>query len=405
MEKVRLEIKDVAYKGKGVARMDNGCVVFVPDTLPGETVEARIVKKKKKFAEAELVNIIKPSTHRIEPGCDFAKSGKCPGCCYQHVEYKEELRLKQKQFSDLMLRIGKLDVTEELLPPTASPETDHYRNKIVLHAGTGKSGTILGYIGKDNRTVFDVPDCPLAQNPINDLLAQLRDKPDFLSSLAPKSSVTFRYTKHDGAIFWVDNQRIEPSRITVSSKLGNITVPRRSFFQVNTGLADLVILRVMEMIKECEPKFLVDAFCGVGVFSLAAFKAGVREVFGIDSDSRAVRAAKSNVMELSKGSFAQFAGRSALPGLQELPPHIDPAKTMLILDPPRSGLEENLVQYLSSVRPTDIVYISCAADTLARDVSVLCKAGYKVKTAQIFDMFPRTAYFESVLWLKSGKID
>jgi len=398
-ENAKLTIKDVAYRGKGVARMEDGCVVFIPAALPGETVDARIVKKKKKFAEAELVAVVNPSPHRIKPGCELAARGKCPGCCYQHVEYEEEVRLKQKQFRDLMSRVGKLDVSDVLLSPTASPEADHYRNKVVLRVGRDAKGTALGYVSDDNRTIFDVPACPLARKSINDLLTELRNNADFLSSLRPRSSVTLRCTEHDGAISWVDNQQVEPSRLTEACVLGDVAVPRRSFFQINVAIADLVICRITEMLAEIKPDFLVDVFCGVGVFSLAALRAGVPGVFGIDSDSRAVRAARRNVRELVKGKYANFVGRSALPGLQELPPHVDPAKTMLVVDPPRSGLDDDLVRYLSSVRPRDIVYISCAADTLARDASALCAAGFKIRSAQIFDMFPRTAHFESVLWL------
>lgn len=396
---VELKIVDVAYRGSGVARMDDGCVVFVPGALTGETVEARIRKKRKRFADAELVRVITPSPARIDPICPLAAAGTCPGCCYQHVAYEEEVKLKQKQFIDLMSRMGRIDVQPALVPLTASPDPYFYRNKISLHAGRNQERSVLGYIGNDNRSVIDVKHCALAQKPINELLAESRDNTEAIAALAVGAQVTYRCTNADGAIFWVNKDQTDLSRFTEKTPLGEIVVPRRSFYQVNPALANHVTERIGEIIAESSPTFFIDLFCGVGIFAIAALKAGVSEAFGIDSDSRAIRAAKRNATQLANGKFARFEARSALPGLQALPPHVDPSKTMLIVDPPRAGLEPELIEYLASVKPADILYISCAADTLARDAAIFCSSGYTVKSAQIFDMFPRTAYFESLLWL------
>ena len=156
---VELKIADVVYPGRGLARMD-GCVVFVSGVLPGETVSARITRRRKNFAEAELIRIEVPSPRRVEPACPLA--GTCPGCCYQHADYAEELRLKEAQFVNLLQRIGRVEGPDRL-PSVPSPAPLGYRNKITLHASPDPGGgRRLGYFAFDNRTVLDVPACPLA---------------------------------------------------------------------------------------------------------------------------------------------------------------------------------------------------------------------------------------------------
>ncbi|OVE74801.1 hypothetical protein BVX97_06315, partial [bacterium E08(2017)] len=242
---INLTINDVVYRGKGLGRHE-GCVVFVPYTLPGETVQARITKKRKNFAEAELVSVESASPMRIEPSCPLA--GVCQGCSYQHIDYEEELRLKNKQFEDIMTRQAKVSPSA-FQPGVGSPSNLEYRNKIVLHAQKEKDKTLLGYFAEDNKTIVDVPQCPLAMKPINKLLKEKRADALFMRSLNDGDKVTFRYTESDGAQCWAGRSEPGKSKLTESTVIGAFKVHSRSFFQVNRAIADDIIESVQELLK------------------------------------------------------------------------------------------------------------------------------------------------------------
>ena len=239
-EQIELEITDLAYGGRGVARHD-GRVVFVPDTAVGERVQARIVKLHAKFAEAELMEILQASPARVSPACPLA--GICPGCCYQHLNYDEELRAKEMQLKSLMQRIAHLDQFK-LLPSQPAPQPLGYRNKIVLHTAPGK----LGYFAHDNQTILDVPACPLADPRINARLSELRT--DGISYQDNEQrTLTIRCTDKDGAQDWFGTPDPHAPWLREDTVLGELRVPRGSFFQVNPAVANLLTTAVQAKIK------------------------------------------------------------------------------------------------------------------------------------------------------------
>ena len=146
------------------------------------------------------------------------------------------------------------------------------------------------------------------------------------------------------------------------------------------------------------PAFVIDLYCGVGLFAMAAAKAGVKTVYGADMDSPAISAGARNAAEMGiKG--VEFKATTAQKGLKWAARNCEPGKTMVIADPPRRGLDKEVVERIIAAQPRSLIYVSCAADTMARDVKQLGAAGYSVRSARLFDMFPRTPYFESVTWL------
>ncbi len=402
LQRVSVSIRDVVYPGRGLGTLPDGRVVFVPGTLPGETVEIDILNQHAKYAFGRLVGIQTPSPHRIEADCGARLRESCPGCTYQHTAYACEVDLKHGQLAELLRRMGKLEY-DIRLPPVASPQVLHYRNKIVLHAAPEPGGTLLGYIRDDNTTVLDIDACQLAMDPINTALGAIRQDAAFMQSLTPGMSVTLRHTAKEGTVFWRANESVEPSRLTEETPFGPVTVPRRSFYQVNPAVANLLFAEAGRMIQHLAPEFVIDLYCGSGVFSLAALHAGVRTVYGIDSDSRAIRAARHNVMAHRFHRKAVFMAQSTYEGLQGIPAKVAPEATLVMVDPPRSGLDRDLVQLLCAVMPRHILYVSCAPDTLARDVTRFAAAGYTARTAQVFDMFPRTPHFETLLHLECGE--
>ena len=401
-ETVELKISDVVYRGKGLARLD-GKVVFVPDVLPGEVVKAGHLHHSKNFSEARLVEVIEPSPARIKPVCPLvAKAGSiynttCQGCVYQHADYATEVELKQKQFVNLLERMGGVDASV-CLAAVPSPVPTGYRNKITLHGAIQKKAPALGYYTADDATVIDVPACPLARSEINELLTRTRADHKFAATVNDHMTATFRFTETDGAIMWVGRAAEEASWLTESLELGNVKVPRGSFFQVNISVADLLISHVVGLIGQVNPRFVADMFCGVGIFAIAAAKTGVGNVLGADMDERAVMVATQNAIKHGIKE-AEFKATTAQKGLKWALGKCEAGKTTVIIDPPRRGLEKGDVESIIRAQPAGIIYVSCAADTMARDVKQLKGAGYSVRSARLFDMFPRTPYFESVAWL------
>jgi len=391
-DRFTLTIGDVAYGGRGVGRYE-GRVVFVDGALPGESAEVEVARLARNFAEARLLGVAVPSPDRIEPACPL--SGRCPGCRYQHVSEAAELRIKQAQLKSLFQRLGGLDPSL-CAEPVGSPLALGYRNKIVLHAWRESGRLALGYFGEDNTTVLDVEACPLASPGINRRLADLRADAVFLASLQTHNKVTLRETASDGVVHWV-GPAPEGGRpwLTERTPLGELFVPRGGFFQVNPPVAGLVVEAVSGHLRAASPRAVIDAYGGVGVFAFAAARNGVERVFAVDADGPATEAGVENARRLGLGNVEFFAGQAAWGTARRLRA-CDPGQTLVIVDPPRAGLERAMLAALIRVPPAGIVYVSCAADTLARDLAHLGAAGYRIVETRLFNMFPRTAFFESV---------
>ncbi|MEI6564484.1 MAG: 50S ribosomal protein L11 methyltransferase [bacterium] len=404
-EPLTSQISEVTTGGRGVARID-GKVCFVPGVLPGETITFEIIKDRGGFLEARATTVVTPSPHRIEPICPLAfhlsrltshLPPLCPGCCYQHATYEEEIRIKNLQLQSFLTRQAgcREDV---LLPPVPSPSALGYRNKLSLHGQIDGKDRRLGYFMEDNSTVVDVSVCPLAVEPINVLLKGLHDAPSFRRTLRSDMSVIFRWTQRDGALWWRNKAAENDVWLVESSVLGPLSVPRDSFYQVNPGLADLLVNALLKRLSSVASQTVVDLYCGVGVFALAAAKLGIPRVIGLDVDGPGIKAAAYNAQKLGLTGI-EWVTATAEKGMIKL--RLDhPDQTTLIVDPPRAGMGRAMVRDILTQRPARILYISCAPDTMARDVAWLKEGGYQVHSSQLFDMFPRTAHFESLTELR-----
>ncbi len=399
-------IETLAFGGPGVARVD-GCVVFVPGVLPGEKVRFRIDALRSSHARGELLDLIEPSPDRIEPVCPFMVQPRgrgpqgspvCPGCAYGHVRYAREPALKQAQFEETLARLGGI-TRADFLEPLAAPRPLGYRNKLMLHVQKDGRETALGYRGTDNRTVLDIPACPLAVAPLNEQLAALRAKPGFFDTLRDGMEVTLRWTEHDGALFWRGEPGPRAPWMREATPGGLLLAPRGCFFQVNPWSATLLFQTAQAFIRQAAPERVVDLYCGVGFFSLAAAQAGVADGAGVDSDEAAIAAAVQNGIRHGLAGFTFETGH-AEKAVGWLLAHGKASSSLLLADPPRTGLAPAVTEAIVRAKPRDLVYVSCAADTLARDLARLTAGGYRPKRLQLVDMFPRTAHFESVVWLR-----
>jgi tRNA/tmRNA/rRNA uracil-C5-methylase (TrmA/RlmC/RlmD family) len=389
-------IESVAFGGSGVGRPD-GMICFVPYTLPGETVRARIIQEKKSFIMAELLQVLKPSPERIAPACPFA-NGLCPGCAYQHMRYECEVKMKDQQFRNFVGRIPGVDPAV-FKPPVKSAKDLYYRNKIILHSYFDKSEKWLGYFTADNRTVLDILRCPLASEAINAKLESLRNDPGFSHSMRDGMTVTFRETANEGVIFWRNSPPDKISWLKEDTVCGKVSVPVGSFSQVNPFCRDALMLAVAEILKAEKAGAFIDLYCGSGLFAVAAAAAGVPRITGADSDGPGIKAAEYNLsgFPASKSKFVAGNIDATLPSILR---DINPASTVLAVDPPRTGLEEKVLNLLCASRLNKIIYVSCAPDTLQRDLQTFCSHGFRIESAGIVDMFPRTPHFETITWLR-----
>lgn len=393
-----LDITEVPYGGRGMGKLD-GKVCFVPGVLPGETVEVAIQRDRGTFLEALPLTILSPSPERIGPTCPHAfrcpsqpGEGGCPGCTYQHATYTAELALKQKQLEGLLIRKGGAE-PGMLQQPRGAPAPLGYRNKIALHAQVDGTERRLGYFMADNTTILDIPTCPLAVAPINALLEERRHDTSFMKNLRSGMTVTFRWTEREGAVWWRNRAAENDVWLVEQSPAGPLSVPRNSFYQMNPVMAGELVGAVVARLEELAPQAVVDLYCGVGVFALAAAARGFRNVLGMDLDGAGIKAAEYNARKLGL-DFIQWRACTAQEGILHFKPGQEAAA--YIVDPPRSGLGRAIVRALVTHQPRSILYVSCAPDTMVRDAAWLAEGGYRLVSTQLFDLFPRTAHFESL---------
>ena len=423
-DQLDLIIESIAYRGQGVARLE-GLVIFVGGVAPGERVRVRIEKLHRNYAEAQLLAVQEPSADRMQPCCRLPNGTRVPGCVYDHLAYPAELALKQRQLEEFLRRLPDGD-RFFFAPPVPSPRDRHYRNKIVLHAQRTPHNTIprLGYFGDDNRTVIDIPACPLARAEINLALADFR-KPGTLRSLCNGETVTFRWTVADGVVTWRGVPRPPVAHLAEQAPFGILHVPVDGFYQVNPEVAAKLVRQVVTWFAGppvCNPnggrssampdracsdcpstaeRDLLDLYCGVGVFAIACAKAGAGRVEGIESGSAAIAAATENARK--HGVQAAFHCRNMTEAARDKFGGFDTTRATVIVDPPRQGLDREVTQALATAKPARIFYISCDPATLTRDLKILLPAGYALREARVFDMFPRTAHFETAVRMERLK--
>ena len=350
MRTVDLQIEDIAFGGKGVARED-GKAVFVPFTIDGELVSDRITREKKQFAEAEVVDVRQTSSHRVAPQCPYF--GRCGGCAYQHIDYAHQLETKSRQVRDLLRRIGKLnDVPTRAIVP--SPAEYAYRNRITVHVENG----VIGYFRRDSHQLIDVERCPIAMDDVNRELKDLRAR------------------------------KVPDGHYTLRAKSGP-----RIFSQTNDGVAAALRDLIAKLVPPNQ-QLLVDAYCGAGFFSKALVDK-FEHVVGIDWDRFAIAAAKENAT-----AKEDYVAGDVESGLRATLENADPNKTVLLADPPATGLTTRVREIIVDLAPRTAFYISCNPATLARDLSDL-RQRFEITSVTPFDMFPQTAEIEVVVELRS----
>lgn len=366
---ITLEVHDLAFGGEGVARFED-FVVFVAFALPGEAIEAEVTEVKKRFARAKLLRILTPSPERVEPRCQYYRL--CGGCQYQHYDYPAQIRLKQKQVKDILERIGGFTNP----PVTATlpcPQHYNYRNRIMVRSQWDKTiqGLHLGFIQADSRFVVDVLQCDISTPGVNEQLRRAHANPP------PKGGI----------------------KVVIRETPPGWDVPKDSFFQNNTSMLGPLITATRERLAHSGNRYLIDAYCGVGFFSIELAR-DVEAFAGVEYDRLAVEAAKRNLL-LHNVKNGEYISGKAEEHLSTLLQRFPAAKTTVILDPPRTGCPSHSMENLRASEVSQILYISCQPATLARDLNVLCREQvYELAQVIPVDMFPQTQHIECVADLR-----
>ncbi|MFV9473242.1 23S rRNA (uracil(1939)-C(5))-methyltransferase RlmD [Advenella sp. RU8] len=432
-----LSIESLDLEARGIARRE-GKTIFVQGALPGEVVEATILRKKPSYEVARTQRVLKESSLRVTPRCP--NFGMCGGCAMQHVDTATQVAVKQRALEDCFRHISKLNIPHVLAPMHGPDWGYRYRARLSVRYVRKKGTVLVGFHERKSGYVADMTECHILPKHVSDLLVPLRQLIGNLSvcERVPQIEVaigdgvtvlTIRhmdpFTENDLAllddfadkhqiIWWVQSkgpETVKPLHEKDAGKLAyslpqfglRMAYKPTDFTQVNHQINQALIARALNLLNVQSQDRVADLFCGLGNFTLPlATKA--REVVGIEGSKtltdRALDAAKDHGLE-HKTSFSTLnLFEVDVQWLRDLG-YFD----RMLIDPPREGALEvarALAQLTSAERPKRIVYVSCNPATLARDAGVLVENGaYKLISAGVINMFPHTAHVESIAVFES----
>lgn len=441
-DSIELNIHDLGTDGQGIGRHE-GLAVFVNGALPGETVRAKVIALKKNYAVGKLEEVLLPSPMRIKPPCPVFS--KCGGCTLQHLSYAGQLQYKHNHVKSCMERIGKLDVTVNFpLPPR---HEYRYRNKASFPVQQNGENVDMGFFALHSHRIVDIDDCKIEPSDLKLITSQLRvwivknnisiydekthtgllrhivlrenragdvmlvlcinaetiPKPKQLIMLLEfvlpqvKSIMLNINTKRTNAILGDRSVCIYGKDHIFETLCGlEFKIGPQSFLQVNSAQTEVLYNTLFKMLRLTSKDCVLDLYCGSGTITLAAAQRAAK-VIGVEIAIEAVENAKFNARlnEIENAEF--YAGDTAklLPDLLKRE-----QVSAVIVDPPRKGLDEDVVRTLAASGVEKIGYVSCNPSTLARDLALLHELNYRAEIIQPVDMFPQTTHVECVTVLK-----
>lgn len=472
---VEIAIADLTDEGEGVGRFQ-GRVVFVPDTVPGDRALVRLIRVKPQYARAKLHQLLKASNQRLRPHCIVAD--KCGGCQWQHVKYDYQLQAKQNQIIQTLQRIGGF-AEPPVAPVLRSPQELGYRNKATYPLRTAATGQIqAGYYQKGSHELVNLNQCPVQEPRLNPLLKEIKEdiqrrgwqiynekrgkgivrhlsfrvgvrtgeilltlivncSPESKRKQLPGMEMQLREWHHrypqlvgvclnynqqtTNTIFGRETECIF-GRAYLEEKFASLRWQLRAdtFFQVNTEGAEELVETVVKKLNLQGSEIIVDAYCGVGTFSLPiaqqlrsisekvprpksdrtpSKRSNNIQVIGLEAQGEAVELARINAKLNRLTNLKFYDGK-----VEELLPKLEAQPDIVLLDPPRKGCDAGVLETLVQIQPSYIVYISCKPATLARDLRFLCESGnYDLVEVQPADFFPQTSHVECAAFLRSRK--
>ncbi len=433
-----ITIDDLTIEGNGVGRIE-GMAVFVPDMLPGESGKVRIIKVSKSFAIGKVEERYSDSPMRVEPPCPVYK--RCGGCSLMHMSYEGQLAFKHKHVTDCIRRIAKSDA---VVNPIISCETPfRYRNKNAFPIN-GENGIKIGCYARRSHDVVNVKDCLIASEKCSETIGIIRDfierygisiydeklhrgllrhviiresslgerivalvingddlphKREFIAALKDKANtIALNINKAKAnAILSPDTKVIFGSGTIREQICGcSFDISLNSFLQVNHQQTEKLYGKALELAGIGKEDVVADLYCGAGTISLIAAK-HAKKVYGIEIVPQAIENANKNA-ELNGIDNAEFLCADCAEGFNRIISRSG-KPDVIIVDPPRKGLDEKVIRDIAAVGTDKIVYVSCDPATLARDAALFSTLGYELKEATPVDMFPNTTAVETAAFL------
>lgn len=431
-EKVKGICCGYTKEGLGVVKID-GFPLFVKGILEQEEAQMVVTLVKKSYGYAKVLNIITPSNQRMEPSCPVAK--QCGGCQLQHMSYEEQLRFKKQKVQDVIDRIAKIDVTVEDVLGMEKPW--NYRNKCQMPVGIENGHVVTGFYRIHSNTIIDTNACKIQSERINEVLSHMKpllkkyDTASFFRHLLIKHA----FTTGEVMLVWIVRQYpfdhmeemaqsitealpyIKSVIINVNTRMDNVIlgdkeytlygdsyitdsihdlsfhISSKSFYQVNPIQTNVLYGKALEFAQLTGTETVIDLYCGVGTISMfLAQKA--KKVIGIEIVPQAVTDARENAringidnIEFICSDAAAYANQLSE---QKLRPDV------IVVDPPRKGLDAITIQSIVTMQPKRIVYVSCDPATMARDLGIIKEMGYETKRVQPVDMFAQSNGVENV---------
>ena len=441
----RCQISDYTADGTGFAKVD-GRAVFVPRTAVGDQCDVRIVKVTKSVAFGRMEKLIVPGAARIAPACPVAD--KCGGCCYQHITYEEELRAKEKKVRDALTRIGGQDGAA-LAGITGAPATAHYRNKAQYPVGRDADGNIVtGFLppaqprhrahralpdpvrdrgphrgrGAGVDAGIDVPPYDYAAKrgavrhiyvrvgeksgesqltliaatrklpALDELVRRLRAREPSLTG------ILINHNQRGDNVILGDRTDVLWGEPMLEDRLcgHSFLLSPEAFYQVNHAQAERLYACAVDFAGLTGEETVLDLYCGAGTITLALAERA-KTVIGVEIVPEAVENARQNAARNGMANVEFLCADTGQAARQLAQRGVRPE--VLVVDPPRKGLDEPARDAILKMLPPRVVYVSCDPATLARDVAELCGAGYALERAQAFDLFPRTSHVETAALL------
>ncbi len=421
----KLRIEKLVHGGKGLGRL-NGKAVFVPQVAPGDLIIAEETARKSGYSEAKVVKILERGRGRVKPKCPYF--GRCGGCDWQHLRYSEQVRAKRIIVEENLQKIGKIKKpnVDEVIP---SPSPWNYRNRAQIKVKAGK----VGFYAKGSHFVIDIERCPLLKEDIEGIFPKLKELLRELPT-PPQEFHIYSSGKDEVLLKIVYGGRFKGFELPLERvreilkvnligygiyKVGKEGYPERieffgrdftyesvgkfkfrvsadSFFQINRFQVGNLIEKVARVAMEHQYMLAGDLYCGVGTLTIPVGRY-VHRAFGVESNFWAVSDALYNkdINGLRNIQFFCRETEEAIKILKEYNPDL------VIVDPPRSGLNERIIKTLSGLsRFKKIVYVSCEPSTLARDIATFHRYGVNMERAKVLDMFPQTYHVETIAILR-----
>jgi 23S rRNA (uracil1939-C5)-methyltransferase/tRNA (uracil-5-)-methyltransferase len=400
-QEVELAISTLTNLGLGLGRVAVGAdpeprwVVMVAFALPGERVRARVFRNHANYSEADLVEVLSASPDRIEPKCPLF--GRCGGCQYQNLRYERQLEWKRRQVAELVEHMAGL--TLAVAPVIGSPRPFGYRSKITPHFNAPRDGRELaiGFLRQGSRfDIVDVERCEIATEPINARLAAARGeirRGAAAGNFERGSTLLFRDT--GGTVTTAPRERVSEEVALGTGETLRLGFLAGDFFQNNPFILPAFAAYVRDQAKSSGARFLVDAYCGSGLFTLASARAFER-VVGVEVSESSAALARENAAAsgIPNATFVTGDASSIFAGLD-----FAGDDTAVVIDPPRKGCDGAFLGQLMGFRPRAVVYVSCDPATQMRDLRQFLAAGYAASAVQPFDLFPQTRHLECVITL------